>query len=97
MKSKATPSKGPLKGKAALSKFLGFDPKDKGLSKDDRENYNGWIDWMKTQVRPERPPVSGMTPWLGATADLGQNLARAHCDDMRALTGRPRGADHQGL
>ena len=54
--SKGTP-KGALKGKAALIKFLGIDPRDKDLSSEDRDNYNGWVDWMKGKVRavPQRP------------------------------------------
>jgi len=40
-----------VKGKAALSKFLGIHPNDKDLSVEDKENYNGWMTWMKEQVR----------------------------------------------
>ena len=55
MASRRTPSKGtpkatPLKGKAALIKFLGIDPKDKNLSTEEQDNYKGWVDWMKEQV-----------------------------------------------
>jgi len=39
-----------VKGTAALGKFLGINPNDKNLSIEDKDNYNGWISWMKEQV-----------------------------------------------
>ena len=58
---RTTPLKSPaaatLKGKAALNKFLGMDPKDKNLSADEKENYTGWLEWMQKQVGDITAPV----------------------------------------
>ena len=42
-----------LRGKAALAKFLRIDPKGR-ISKKDKDNYDGWIAWMRTQAMPDQ-------------------------------------------
>ena len=42
-------NKAMLKGTAALGKFLGIN-NVKNMSIEDKDNYNGWISWMKEQV-----------------------------------------------
>lgn len=92
---KGTP-KAALKGKAALIKFLGIDP-TLVLSKEDKDNYNGWVEWMKGQVRILQPAARAYPLALLCSAWLSIRIRSLCSAYHRRHPGGPEGADCQGL